>query len=108
MKKTSENAYLVDGKANLSELFEVFDMADEGEQFDAYTVSGWVIEQCGEIPPVGYRFDFNGLSIEVVKATAKKVLEVRATFTPPEEEEDKKRLKLFDHADRKKEDEKEE
>ncbi len=106
LKKTDENTYLVDGKANLSELFEVFDMADEDERFDAYTVSGWVIEQCGEIPPVGYRFDFNGLSIEVVKATAKKVLEIKAALLSSEEtEEDKKRLKLFDHADRKKEEE---
>ena len=100
LKKLDENTYLVDGKANLCDLFEVFDMEEEDENFDAYTVSGWVIEKYGEIPPVGYSYEFNGISVEVVKATAKKVLEVKATRLPPPEEEEKKRLKLFEHMKR--------
>ena len=85
-KQTGENTYLVDGNAPLSDLFEYFSLDDEENKFDASTVSGWIIETLGEIPPVGRKFDFLNLTVEVVKSNVKKVLQAKITVNPVEEE----------------------
>ena len=85
-KQTGENTYLVDGNAPLSDLFEYFSLDDEENKFDASTVSGWIIETLGEIPPVGRKFDFLNLTVEVVKSNVKKVLQAKITVNPIAEE----------------------
>lgn len=85
-KQTGENTFLVDGNAPLSDLFEYFSLDDEENKFDASTVSGWIIETLGEIPPVGRKFDFLNLTVEVVKSNVKKVLQAKITVNPIAEE----------------------
>ena len=57
------------------------------EDFEANTVSGWVIESLGEIPTVGKTFTYENLSVEVLKSTVKKVLQIRVLTTTESEEE---------------------
>ena len=88
-KKISEDAFLVDGNAPLSDVFEYFGLKHEDEQFDSNTLSGWVIEKLGEIPHAGVKLEFANLVFEVMKSTVKRVLQVKVTVIPQENDDDK-------------------
>ena len=93
-----ENTTVFDANASLLDFFEYYGIDnDEYDNFDASTVSGWVIEQLGGIPAVGKKFSYNGLEIEVTKSTVKKVLEIRVTKHAEEPEPEKKPEKKFLH-----------
>ncbi|MBE7084471.1 MAG: HlyC/CorC family transporter, partial [Clostridiales bacterium] len=64
--KISKDEYWVDGKCELSELFELFDMEDEDEKYESNTVGGWTTECFGEIPPIGEVIREGRLEIKVV------------------------------------------
>ena len=80
-KKVDDNAYLVDGNAPLSDAFEFFDLENEEDEFEASTVSGWIIEMLGEIPRAGTSLTHANLTVEILKATVKRVLQVKVTVT---------------------------
>lgn len=86
--KLDENTYLVDGNAELAEFCELFSQ-EEDEESDSNTVSGWIIEKCGDIPPIGFSFDYNNLTISVTKRNLKKVLEIKVVINAVEDEETK-------------------
>lgn len=85
-KQIAENVYLVDGNTPLTEMFEFFELNGEEDNFNANTVSGWVIEQMGEIPKIGQSLTHLNLTVEVVKSTVKKIQLVKITVNPREEE----------------------
>lgn len=85
-RKVDESTYLVSGTHNLLELFEAFDM-NVREEFDSTTVGGWITEQLGKIPAAGEKYVYENLDIVVTKANNKRVLEVKITVQPPQEEE---------------------
>ena len=84
--KLDDKTYLVDGNAELTDFFELFSL-EEDEEIESNTVSGWVIEKCGDIPPIGYTFEYKQLKIEVTKRNLKKVLEIKVTVIEEEKEE---------------------
>ncbi len=84
--KLDDSTYLVDGNAELTDFFDLFSQSED-EESESNTVSGWIIEKCGDIPPIGYSFDYNNLKIEVTKRNLKKVLEIKVTILPKEDEE---------------------
>ena len=86
-KTISENTFIIDGHAPLNKTFELLHLDGKDEEFEANTVSGWVIESLGEIPTVGKTFTYENLSVEVLKSTVKKVLQIRVLITPESEEE---------------------
>ena len=63
-KPIDEHSCLVDGNAPIADAFEYFDLSGEEDNFDANTVSGWVIEKLGEIPRAGYKFEHLNLSAD--------------------------------------------
>ena len=83
--KISEDEYWVDGKCNLEEFFELYEIEPYGEEFefDSNTVGGWVTEQYGGIPPIGETVRFKNIEMKVVKATKQKVLKVRSKKVEP-------------------------
>ncbi|MBQ7923766.1 MAG: HlyC/CorC family transporter [Clostridia bacterium] len=83
----SETEYWVDGKCELNEFFELFDMEDEDEKYESNTVGGWVTECYGGIPPIGEILRVGALEIKVVKATKQKILKIRAKLSETEENE---------------------
>lgn len=87
-KQLNENTYIIDGNADVSEAFERFDLKGDEEEFDASTVSGWVIEVLGEIPTAGTKFTHLNLEVEVLKSTVKKVLQVKVTVNEKQETEE--------------------
>lgn len=75
-KQTSQNTYVVDCNAPLEELFEKFNIETD-EEFDATTISGFLIELIGEIPPVGKVIEYKNLTFEVLKSTVKRIYQVK-------------------------------
>ena len=86
--KVGEDEYWVDGKCDLGEFFDLYEMEREDEEFDANTVGGWVTEKYGEIPPIGEVLRFKCIEIKIVKATKQKVLKVRSCKIEVEEDEE--------------------
>ncbi|MBQ9485473.1 MAG: HlyC/CorC family transporter [Clostridia bacterium] len=84
--KKSGDATLVDGNAPLSDFFAYFELCGEEEKFDTITLSGWIIERVGEIPKTGFKFDYLNLEIEILKATVKRILQVKVSVKPDAEE----------------------
>ena len=85
--KVSDDVYLVDGNAELSDFCELFSL-DIDEESDSNTVSGWIIEHLGDIPAIGYEFKFERLKIEILKKTIKRILQIRVTILPETEDEE--------------------
>ena len=83
-KEVDENLFIIDGNAPVSDAFEFLGLSGEEDNFDASTVSGWVIEILGEIPHAGKKFDHKNLNVEVTKSTVKKVLQIRVKVNEPE------------------------
>ena len=87
-KDLSQDTVIVDGNAPLKDAFERFGFTgDQDDEFDANTVSGWVIELLGIIPHAGYQFEHKHLSIEVLKSTVKRVLQVKVVIGEINEEQ---------------------
>ncbi len=93
--KIDDNTYMVDGRAELDKFFTLFGFDDdEAEQFDSQTVSGWVIEQLGDIPKKFQKFDYKNLTVIVNRLTQRRVLDVKVIINPePEDENDKEKDK---------------
>ncbi len=85
-KRLSNNSFLVDGNAPLSDSFEYFGIKDEKDNFEASTLSGWLIEYLGEIPHAGKKLNYLNLDFEIMKSTVKRVLQVKVTINPLQEE----------------------
>ena len=78
-KKIKDGHFILDGNAPLDKAFEVLGIdPEENKNFDASTVSGWIIEFLGEIPSVGKEFEFGDYNIKILKSTVKKVLQILA------------------------------
>ncbi|MBQ0161592.1 MAG: HlyC/CorC family transporter [Treponema sp.] len=88
-KKLNDTTYLFYGNSPLDKAFEILGLdEDKAESFDASTVSGWVIEVLGEIPPAGKQFEYENCSIEILKSTVKKVLQVKIEINSKESKEE--------------------
>ncbi len=87
-KKLNANTYIIDANAPVADMFEYFEMDGEEDNYDASTVSGWVIEKLGEIPHSGKKFEHLNLSIEVLKSTVKRVLQIKVIVNEEDEKEE--------------------
>ncbi len=87
-KESGENCYVVDGNAPLTDVFEKFELEGEEENFEAFTLSGWIIETLGEIPRANKSFDYKNLNIVILKSTVKKVLQAKITLAKTEGDEE--------------------
>jgi CBS domain containing-hemolysin-like protein len=69
----SENEYRILGKANLGKMFDLFEMEDD---FDVITVGGWIVEYLGRVPKAGDSFDFENLTINIIQADERHIMEI--------------------------------
>lgn len=88
-RKQSDGSYLVACSADLDDLYDLFDMKP-GQEYDASSVSGWVMEEVGRVPDVGDRFQADGLDVCVTRVEHRRVMEIRVRPLPPEREEPEK------------------
>ena len=80
-RKQSDGSYLVACSADLDDLYDLFDMKP-GQEYDASTVSGWVMEEIGRVPDVGDRFRADGLEVCVTRVEHRRVMEIRVRRLP--------------------------
>ncbi len=85
-KQVNDNTFVIDGNAPTKDAFEFFELKDAQDEFEASTVSGWVIEMLGEIPRANVKLSYKNLDIEVLKSTVKKVLSVKVTVNNQQEQ----------------------
>ena len=87
-KQINENTYFVDGNAPIADAFEFFSLKGEEDNFEASTVSGWIIENLGEIPHAGKKLSYLNLDFEVTKSTVKRVLQAKVTVNEKENQDE--------------------
>ena len=80
-RKQSDGSYLVACSADLDDLYDLFDMKP-GQEYDASSVSGWVMEEIGRVPDVGDRFRADGLEVCVTRVEHRRVMEIRVRCLP--------------------------
>ncbi len=85
--KIADGEYWVDGKCELEDFFNLYEIALLDEEIESNTVGGLVTELYGEIPPIGEVITYKNLELRIVKATKQKVLKVRTKRVEPIEEE---------------------
>ena len=83
-RKQSDGSYLVACSADLDDLYDLFDMKPS-EEYDASSVSGWVMEEIGRVPDVGDRFRAHGLEVCVTRVEHRRVMEIRVRRLPKED-----------------------
>lgn len=92
-----DDTYMVDARAELDDFFETFNLdTDDLDNFDSQTVSGWIIEQLGEIPKKFQSFDYKNLTITIDKLTQRKILSVKVKINPVEDENADSESKRFE------------
>ena len=69
-----DGSYLISCNANLTDLYDLFSITGE---CDATTVSGWVMEELGQIPEVGNHFTYENLDVTVTKVDHRRVMEIQ-------------------------------
>ncbi len=84
-KENGENCYIVDGNAPIEDVLDKFEVECD-EEFSSNTLSGFIIEQLGEIPRVNKKLNFCNLQFIVLKSTVKRVLSVKITKIEQTEE----------------------
>ncbi|MBE6930756.1 MAG: HlyC/CorC family transporter [Ruminococcaceae bacterium] len=87
IKQLGEYSYRILCSTDLAKLFELFEM--EEIESDNATVSGWVMEALGRVPEVGDRFEYENLSVEVLKTDERHAIEIQVEYHPSEESEEK-------------------
>ena len=74
--KIEDHKYHICCNADLEDLFEQFELKSKSDDYDAVTVSGWVVQECGGIPSVGDEFIYENLKVTVTKTDFRRVLEI--------------------------------
>ncbi|MFI3115070.1 MAG: hemolysin family protein [Clostridia bacterium] len=86
--KVSEYNYKVLSSTNIDDFFELFEIKHDIEKYeDVQTVSGWVIEEIGNIPNIGDTFTFENLTITVSKTDYRRIIEIEVLIDPSYEKE---------------------
>ena len=95
--KISEKEYIVSGMANVSKVFDLFDIDDD--EIEAQTVNGWAMATLGKIPELGDSFESNGLAVEILEMDDKRVENLRIIDIREEEDEEDEDRRKKKHED---------
>ena len=85
-KKVDDKTFIVSGDENVEDMYEKLDLSAP-DNIESTTVSGYITELMDKIPQTGEKLTLKDIEIEVTKASAKHVQEVKVTLLKNEEEE---------------------
>ena len=88
IKKIGENTYIIEGDENFEEMLDELDVKWTDDDTDSTTLGGFVTEQLNKMPMPGDKLTAGNMEMEVLKATDKKVQEIKVTVLPPSEDEE--------------------
>ena len=77
VQRVNNDEFLMDARANVDQLTDLFGVSIEGDGFD--TLGGFVYQRLGKIPSPGDVVDYDGLRIEVVSTTGRRLKSLRVT-----------------------------
>ncbi len=80
-----ENKYRVLSSVSIDEFFEYFSL-EGSDEIESNTVNGWLSEVCGNIPEVGFAFNYANLHIEVTVADEQMTHEISVEVIPQMDE----------------------
>ena len=83
-RKQRDGSYLISCSADLDDMFRLFHLKDT---VDSATIAGWVMDSLGHVPRVGDTFRYENLEVTVTAIRRMRVLEIRVSVVPEEEEE---------------------
>lgn len=84
IEQLSDGSYKVLTTTAIDEFFDRFEL-ERDENIESATVNGWVTEQCGTIPEVGFVFTYGNLEIKVTQADELRSHEVSVRVIEPAE-----------------------
>ena len=85
-KKVDDKTFIVSGDENVEDMYEKLALPAP-DDIESTTVSGYITELMDKIPQAGEKLSLKDIEIEVTKASAKHVQEVKVTLLKNEEEE---------------------
>lgn len=77
-----DDTYRVLSSISIDEFFEYFEL-EKSDEIESNTVNGWLSEVCGNIPEVGFNFEYENLSITVTDADEQMTHEISVKRLPP-------------------------
>ena len=78
---------IVDGDANLYDLFDIFEYEPQDFDSEYNTVGGWATEQLDRFPKAGDEFTFDRYTVRVLETNGMRVEKLKVTISDPPEEE---------------------
>lgn len=78
IEKISDHEYRMNGSANIDKVFETLDIE---KAVDVNTLSGWIMEELGQIPKEGDSFETQGVRVVVLKMDDHRVAKVKVEVT---------------------------
>ena len=84
--KITEDHWVIDGAADVDDMFENLNLLQDPDEFESTTVGGWLMEEMEDIPQEGEQFEFGGFMFTVSKADKRSVIEVVAKRLPRAEQ----------------------
>ncbi len=88
IQKTDEKNYIVSGMANVSKVFDIFDIDEEPE---AQTIGGWSMLILEKVPELDDEFTASGLKVKVLEMDGRRVEKVLITDIREEENEEEEK-----------------
>ena len=75
IREISESEFYMDAGMDIDDLSNKLGISFEGDGFD--TIGGFVLHELGKIPSPGDKFEYNGISIEVVSTNGRRLKSIR-------------------------------
>ena len=79
IREISESEFYMDAGMDIDDLSNKLGISFEGDGFD--TIGGFVLHELGKIPSPGDKFEYNGISIEVVSTNGRRLKSLRIKKT---------------------------
>ena len=84
--EVEEDTFRLPSSVSIDEFFDRFEL-EKNEEIESTTINGWLAEVCGNIPELGFSFEYENLSITVTDADELMAHEVEVKIIPPVDEE---------------------
>ena len=84
----SAGEYELDGDMSIWDFLELAGIPEENFDFESDTVGGWTMEMFGRYPKAGDSFDYENLTVTVLKMDGLRVDRVNVRISPRSEEEE--------------------
>ena len=77
VQRINNDEFVMDARVNVDQLDDLFDVTVDGEGFD--TLGGFVYQRLGKIPSPGDVVEYDGLRIEVISTSGRRLKNLRVT-----------------------------